>query len=150
MRGAKLAGFFWKTWRSRHNFQDRAMLNEPSTPATEITRRATLRVAAAINAQTTDLPLSHLGSEGDLRALQAGAIDIGLISRPLRPEESAAGLVASLASLSPAMAAALAHAHHQRTRARSTSRFIPRPAAPAGMRALAAIGPRTRPHPLVG
>lgn len=36
----------------------------------------------------------NLGSGGGLRALQAGAIDLALISRPLKPEESAAGLVA--------------------------------------------------------
>lgn len=36
----------------------------------------------------------NLGSSGAMRALQAGAIDAALISRPLKPEETAAGLVA--------------------------------------------------------
>lgn len=36
----------------------------------------------------------NLGSSGALRALQAGAIDIALITRPLTPVESATGLVA--------------------------------------------------------
>ncbi len=35
----------------------------------------------------------NLGSTGGLRALAAGALDIALISRPLKPEEAAAGLV---------------------------------------------------------
>ncbi len=35
----------------------------------------------------------NLGSSGALRALQAGAIDAALISRPLKAEETAAGLV---------------------------------------------------------
>ena len=35
----------------------------------------------------------NLGSSGGLRALQGGAIDIALISRPLKPDEMAAGLV---------------------------------------------------------
>lgn len=36
----------------------------------------------------------NLGSSGGLRALQKGAIDIAVISRPLKPEELAAGLTA--------------------------------------------------------
>lgn len=36
----------------------------------------------------------NLGSSGALRALKAGAIDAALISRPLKPDEAAAGLVA--------------------------------------------------------
>ena len=35
----------------------------------------------------------NLGSSGALRALQAGAIDAAIISRPLKPEETAAGMV---------------------------------------------------------
>lgn len=35
----------------------------------------------------------NLGSSGALRALQAGAVDAALISRPLKAEETAAGLV---------------------------------------------------------
>lgn len=38
--------------------------------------------------------VANLGSSGGLRALQAGAIDVALISRPLKAGEAAAGLVA--------------------------------------------------------
>jgi phosphate transport system substrate-binding protein len=38
--------------------------------------------------------LPHLGSSGGLRAVQSGAIDIAVISRPPKPEELGAGLMA--------------------------------------------------------
>ena len=45
----------------------------------------------AMPAALTIVP--NLGSSGAIRALQAGAIDVALISRPLKPEEAAAGLL---------------------------------------------------------
>lgn len=46
---------------------------------------------AAMHAGFQSLVLPGLGSEGGLRALSVGMIDLALATRPLRPEEEAAG-----------------------------------------------------------
>lgn len=58
----------------------------------------TMRLMADAMAKQGSIPggltiVPNLGSSGAMRALQAGAIDAALISRQLKPEETAAGLV---------------------------------------------------------
>lgn len=56
----------------------------------------TRALAIAYASEGGDAPVVHtsIGSGGGIRALQDGAIDIALISRPLKADERAAGLVA--------------------------------------------------------
>ncbi len=65
----------------------------------------TRALAIAYEADGGDAPVVHtsIGSGGGIRALRDGAIDIALISRPLKAEERAAGLVAVPYARAPVM-----------------------------------------------